>query len=1424
MTDNIIVPVKLDAFVLNASVVSSGPSTSRIAPITQPNYAALRPNPFDIQHDLLQDLDVRYAKDPSTNPRVTDIANGLPRLNRLGVYLHWMLPRVYRIAVNATPSAETGKEGFNAKARKKGFRNSLQSSNGPDDKDAQAPQYRQVPNRWLIVRWIPDKTTILPVDAKDKVPEFQAFLIESDRCQGIGDLEDDVDAEVEAAPFVDPSKGLEDQADTAEKKYIPLSVLHSSNHLFADYQPHNSNVFSLVDNFAYEVPVIIDGEPRLVENYLAAATASYFVFGWHSDPELQDVVALASLDEKRAPDQTLTHEKLLQTLMMEIKRSDSPDAKAWLADKVQKERAILHGAMYDVVWSSAAPPSVPANDVAQKLAGSMPIAIGTTALDALLTFVQAHDKPPEPHGPLASRDADPTHLSLQQIEDDILKLQTLLLKQDDGIDAHDEAKDLLHHDHYSRTSGGYIWHFASREGKDVKPHVPSRDEQLAISRMNAMQLLSDACLRQAKLLRWQLFAEWWKYVSQMTSNLEEQDALAKHTKHRVEQLTTVLDTTIAKLKACDDQVSKEGESVKCERGERGVFYKKSEPTMLIAGVASGWPADWADKLRVRTPKQVLEMPTVSGFEAQTALEKIVFDAIGSGPQSEFVGLPRIQPPIFDDTQLPLPGWANPLYHDARLRDQWGNAQPFFPLFVEWEATYLHIPFKDWDVQTYEGQMRYGLNTYVGEGRSSDRRRVGGRNLILPQAGYSLKNSIAQLFKNTNPADLDAATGMSEDERKTLLKSIDDFQYLSFPLTGLTEHLLTLCRGTHVKPTSRQPGRKPTSVAAAVREEAGFTSAVLDRMGAETALTPYGSLVDIDPEATHSPFKPVTHGQLFITKLNIVDKFGQVVSAIDPTPRPPPVDNSPKLYPCVSDTCSCWPLVDPRGKITEVANTVIPDKPGKCAFIQLPPTINQEARLNSVVVVEEEEQDGTPESWPRRKGSWRPAHEWENPIWGWLVVNYADFGVQIFLPDGTFYREVRLGGPRGDSASPAWLPFEPPTTLLQRQRPNAGGKDPPPRTSEFPQLSNLVSKLSSDATYLRGFIDMLSNSLGYTAQTPSLYSEFLPSSIGKPLALINIGYSLELATQPLENQSTLVGDGPSGGPSLVKDYSFPVKLGDGDRTHDGLVGYFTSLDKQKQSHDSMLALDKIYTYFPRIRHAKDDPLVGPPRIDNDPTHTILPSNFPRLRPYHIDPHEDVPANDLLAFERAHTQQLQVFGCLVDPFTPVHAYTAEVLPIAEVEVPKWAVKLALDKMTAFFRVGPLVNPANLPSAFNDKARLRPDYDLTDPAQTTGKGEAGKDDAAVQVPTMPVGEWRWLQPFAVDVEERGEGRAPSRSAARKRKEKKKQKETHFNAFKTAPLDTTLKFTDATGPYTALEGYLQLVKPMTRPGDAPAPEKAGS
>ena len=40
-------------------------------------------------------------------------------------------------------------------------------------------------------------------------------------------------------------------------------------------------------------------------------------------------------------------------------------------------------------------------------------------------------------------------------------------------------------------------------------------------------------------------------------------------------------------------------------------------------------------------------------------------------------------------------------------------------------------------------------------------------------------------------------------------------------------------------------------------------------------------------------------------------------------------------------------------------------------------------------------------------TWRPTTEWENPVWGWLLINYRDSGVQIFDGKGTFLAEALL---------------------------------------------------------------------------------------------------------------------------------------------------------------------------------------------------------------------------------------------------------------------------------------------------------------------------------------------------------------------------------------------------------------------------------
>jgi hypothetical protein len=53
---------------------------------------------------------------------------------------------------------------------------------------------------------------------------------------------------------------------------VPLSVLNSSNPLFADYTPNNANVFSMLDPFEYN-----DGSPTPAK--FESATTSYYVIG-----------------------------------------------------------------------------------------------------------------------------------------------------------------------------------------------------------------------------------------------------------------------------------------------------------------------------------------------------------------------------------------------------------------------------------------------------------------------------------------------------------------------------------------------------------------------------------------------------------------------------------------------------------------------------------------------------------------------------------------------------------------------------------------------------------------------------------------------------------------------------------------------------------------------------------------------------------------------------------------------------------------------------------------------------------------------------------------------------------------------------------------------------------------------------------------
>lgn len=1286
----VLLPLKLDAFALNPSVCAGGTTDAKIAPITQPNYTFLRLSDYVIQNDILPHTDLHTTDSANHNPRLMDLGSRTLRANRQGIYLSWMVPRAYRSGVAST--RETPDANENA--------------------DNSAPQFRDAPVRWLVIRTI-DMDTVSPSTARDYIPELHAWVVESDRRWSIDELDETVDLQVDVSPFIDPGTtsdpDIDSQAEVfiglradavdweeqADAPRVPMSLLNSANHLFPDFQPHNSNVFSMVDSFDY-----LDADQVLQR--LDGAIANYYVIGWHVD-ETKDLFYIPS--SSTPP----TQGEIIAELNMTFSSPPSAEVTAFLAS-TDSARLLCHGAMYNVVWSSTTKPESIADKQSAILNNAMPVAVGTTPLDALLTYVQAH------------KGIDPGDIA--ELEEDILRLQALLLAQSDTVDAVREAADELGAGNYERMAAGIHYHFAGEEG--APPTIPTESQVTQLRGLNQMQYALDVAGRTAAQKQWELFACWWKYVSDVDK--KDKDIEGQY-QDEAAGLSSDIKLFQQRMLQLQDEIDKAKSGMTVKAGVIGGAFQTRDPTLLVGGIESGWPYDYLDNLLVRLQTQVVA--AVSAAPDSPDWRDFIHTTVSKLPtrlQDAATALLQEFPLLSSyDGGTPPEGAALPLYHDhgadhgdgsqGPARDQWNETQPWFPLFLEWEAEYTHIPFELWTLSertsraSTQPQLHYGIpdDTILADKQITDIRTVSGRVLILPQPSFSLAAKIDQVFATTPPAILDPI--ISPAERQKLKQNLYKLPFLSAPLAGLTDHLLTLVQGTHIKPMLRKPGEKPTPMpeAVTVAEDIGFDTDMMGLVGKETDLTPYGTLVQF-LGSDYCAFKPVTHGQLRFTKLNIIDKFGQAIHAIDPIPQ---AGGPPPLYPAISDFYA--PRMLPDG----YANTVVRDTKGFCEFIQLPPAINQPARLSSSFVMLEGGQ------------YWRPATEWENPIWGWIIINFADRGLQLFLADGTFYREIRLGGQSGTATS-SWLPFDPPATPLDASR-----------------LDLLVEKLQVQA-YAESFMSMVAGSLAAAPAAPSAYSEFLNSIIGKPFALTTMGWALELSTDALENQSTLNTVDPDRwllpGTDHTKTYSFPVKIGDADRSYDGLVGYFLpSSDRTK------FDLSTVHTFF-----------------GSGSAVTPIDGAYPTFAPFWTDPKSNADDMDF-----ARNQNMQVFGAIVDPFRPVHGYSS-FLPPAVLTLPPWTWQEAIGKMTAFFRIGPLVVTKDVP-AWDKTYELTAGYDLEK------QGVVPKSGVGIPV---GIAEWAWLQPYVVDGDE------------------------EYMPLGIGKGDGRPRFEEA--PYTTLEGYLQLKGPI--------------
>ncbi|KAI1868587.1 uncharacterized protein JN550_006162 [Neoarthrinium moseri] len=1365
---NVSIPMKLDAFVFNQDVCDGGEFDAKIAPITQPNYTFLRTTDYLLQNDLLDPVDLANATPHDRNMRLTDLGTGKIREKRLGVYLHWILPRLYRSGSAATPSAAS------------------RGSSTATALDPTAPQFRPVPTRWLVIRKL-DASTIKPVSAVGLVDLVEGWVVESDRVREIDKLAEGVDLQVDVSPYIlssshkavttDPKLlgkqaeifiGYKESAETwaesgSAQDRIDLNLLNSSNQLFPDYQPHNSNVFSVLDTFKYRDK---DGSCKA----LTDAVASYYVLGWHDNTSDDPFTLKGEKRTKRLSD--------LNAIL-----HDMADLDSWLNDTTDTH-SICHGAMYEVEWhsrwkngddTSNTPRNLPANSFTEKLKCKMPIAVGTTPMDSVLAYIHANHE--------------------EELENDIFRIETLLRAQSDSVTGQQAGEDEVQNYNFA-TSGGGAFYVLPVE-KDRPAQTPSDEDQLHLKLANQAQALVNAGERALQKTQKGLFSLWWKYQTDRdrAQAVDSYQTDARNLTSEYESLNKMLAT---QRTAVSTEIGKL--SITPKTATLNEFTLAKDPSLLVAGAASGWPEDFLKALMCRLDYQIdtFGQPLDPEFK-----KKYFIGCIPSDLQPTALALVQEfldnTPSRFEDQTTRRESVTGdeyktyrPLYHDhgdpdvqhllgAPWRDRWTSTQPWFPLFLEWQAEFHHIEFDKWQLEQTTSRIesqtkfRHGIkpdktplweDTDVGD----DICTLSGRILILPQPTFSLQAQIDQLFSSTNPDLLDKYLCL--EDRNALQAGVSSLALLSAPLSGFVNQLSTTLQGNHLKPNIRFPGQSPEPIAAAWAESSavGLEEKQLGYIGIQSDVTPYGSLVGVPPNG-YSAFKPATHGQFCFTRLNIVDKFGQCAPAIE---RETDTGIIPSIYPCLSD------YVAPQnfGEYANVARK--PAKTSVCEFAQIPPQINQPTRLNAVFVKPDE--DASKAAGP---AYWRPVRAWDSPIWGWIVVNYVDNGIQFFLQDGTFYREARGASPdnpRPVSKSQRWKPF--------------GRGASTPNTYQIDRLIDQFTEDEAGQKFLDHFISMCTDSVNQSHPAPSSYGRFVNALVGKPLALVNVGCTLEMASDAQANQSTAKGQPDAQTkyhllPQSDDDpnqYQFALKLGDHNRLYDGLVGYFKAFEnpwKQDPPLGNELDLSTLYTTYGDI---KEDSRVK----------SIDESTFPKLKAFYTDPRQYVDLNDPAPqFQAAYNANLNrsVYGCIVDPFLPLHTYMGGgIAPVQPLQLPDWTWKSALDKMTAFFHFGPLVVTDDVPG-------YKSDYDL--PSDYASKWEQlTVPNFTLPLPSLKVADWRWLQGYPPGKP------APEPPETSEVVAQQDDQEEKFMALALGKLDATPRFQP--GPYTAVEGYLQMKAPI--------------
>ncbi|MFT7148737.1 MAG: hypothetical protein ACI82Q_000591 [Nonlabens sp.] len=1070
--------------------------------------------------------------------RAFDTSNNVAPEN--GVYLHWALPDA--------------------------LTHGMQKENG-------SIEFPLVPNRWLVVRYSP---SIGKNTQGRAMFDSSTWVIESDYLNPTDGSNSYLDP-VSTTPTetkIGKSSPLTGWSETGTQELF-LKATGPDGITFATWQPGVNNVFSFFDDTVTSLtnPAGKDYVP-----------VSYMVAGWYSDDSVDPL-------KSNKWDTRNEWHQLIEKLKWGV---EFPDSILSLP-----RDCVFHGMINDVQWqntkvpTSTFAPEASKNSADGQLIEGFNVAIGNTSAEALAALLKKEVIN-------TSGTTDPDITSLNEF---LEAFQYNFLKDLDSLEGISELNRKLHQETFFKVKSGVLFE-ATEAG-------------ILTDTANQSMTKFDETHRQLKAMQWENYALSWmvKYLdaNPVISGLTAADitsfkaVLTTMGIPFASQVGTTLADATRWLTATGVTQTKQNELYQLPSMKTysdNSMWKPVEPVVLLTGAGRankhGDDGRYNENgtLLCRISSELLHLPNTvrvmpgSGIGGPMPSFNSAAGIGNHGGGSGYMGGPppdfgtvnivaspfNIQPPEIDTGSLPPT--ISPLITEASFFIAANNpnallltgaiadhkkfveivisnniageipsplavipwTQAWSPLFLDWEIKWMQTPLSNMDKWEYDGEHDFNFT-----GTFSDLTAANtfiGRTFVTPQAinvfGESLKQHIANHTTGETSGqehgipskDSDAALKTKINTITNWLKDLSGQDIMAQSLGGLNEYLINKEHRLALWP-----------------QDAGTQSVDLV-YGNKSGAVPIFNI----PDGNTAPwFHPVKAGFFYISKMDIVDCFGQTLDLSD-------TNNS--------GTANFFNPVIGRGLTSAIKATGGPDY-----TIKQSPKLVQASKINFELISHSDPTQST------------KLNQSANPICGFVLPNHLDSSLMVYnelgLPLGELSYAITAGAGTTTAATAKWTAVP-------------GSSTPYATPSAIPDanLKAIVEQITSSTdsgNELLNFLTLIDSTLWTVDPLGGRSDQHLSVLVGRPLALVRAKLQFQLdGPQTLQQtwSSWKAGTTYAEWPGLntttpsIASYSFPVKLGSLKRKDDGLLGFwdndftqFNSVHPLKSTSSYMKLIEK-----------------------------------------------------------------------------------------------------------------------------------------------------------------------------------------------------------------------------------------------------------